>query len=103
MQVLQEFYLQATRPSRTDRLTHEQATALIDAWMRFPVQAITVPVMLAALACCARFRIAYWDAVIIEAARAAGCREVYSEDLNANQDFEGVRVVNPFAVVAPIN
>jgi predicted nucleic acid-binding protein len=101
VQVLQEFYVQATRPSRADRLSHEQAVALIESWMRFPVQEVTVAVMRAALAACVRFRIAYWDAAIIEAARAAGCREVYSEDLNANQDFDGVRVVSPFASPAP--
>lgn len=36
------------------------------------------------------------DAAIIEAARALGCKEVLSEDLNAGQSFGGVRVVKPF-------
>ena len=44
-----------------------------------------------------RFQLSYWDAAIIEAARAAGCAEVYSEDLNAGQSFGGIRIVNPFA------
>jgi hypothetical protein len=40
----------------------------------------------------------YWDAAIIEAARAAGCHhEVLSEDLNAGQDYGGIQGVNPFA------
>ena len=32
VQVLQEFYVQATWPGKSDALTHEQAVALIDQW-----------------------------------------------------------------------
>lgn len=98
-QVLQEFYVQATRASRPDRLTHEQGAALVEAFTRFPVQDITLPIVRAALATRDRFAISYWDAAIIEAARAAGCAEVLSEDLGAGQDYAGVRVVDPFAAV----
>jgi predicted nucleic acid-binding protein len=44
-----------------------------------------------------RFEFAIWDALIVEAARAAGCKRVLSEDLQAGQDFGGVTVENPFA------
>lgn len=97
VQVLQEFYAQATRPTRTDPLSHEEAIALIHSWLRFPVQENTVALLRAALAAKARFRISFWDAAIIEAARAAGCRQILSEDLNPGQDFDGLVVVNPFA------
>lgn len=97
VQVLQEFYVQATRPTRPRRLTHEEAASLISAWLRFPVQENTVAVFQAALAAKARFQISYWDAAILEAARAAGCRQVLSEDLNPGQDYDGLVVVNPFA------
>ena len=50
VQVIQEFYVQATRPTRQYPLTHEQASLLVEAWLRFPVQDITVPIMLAAAA-----------------------------------------------------
>lgn len=97
VQVLQEFYVQATRPIRPQRLAHDEAASLISAWLRFPVQEITVAVFQAALAAKARFQISYWDAAIIEAARAAGCRQILSEDLNPGQDYDGLVVVNPFA------
>ena len=97
VQVLQEFYVQATRPTRPRRLTHEAAALLISAWRRFPVQENTVAVFQAALAAKARFQISYWDAAILEAARAAGCRQVLSEDLDPGQDYDGLVVVNPFA------
>jgi predicted nucleic acid-binding protein len=96
VQVLQEFYVQATRDSRADRLTHEQAAALVDSFRRFSVQETTVGVALAAMASKQRFKISYWDAAILEAARALGCDVVLSEDLNEGQDYAGVRVVNPF-------
>jgi predicted nucleic acid-binding protein len=41
--------------------------------------------------------LSYWDAAILAAAKQMGCRAVYSEDLNAGQDYDGVTVVNPFA------
>jgi len=97
VQVLQEFYVQATRASRQDALTHEQAAGLIDAWRRFPVQETTAGVMAAALETRRRFGISYWDAAIIEASRALGCPVVLSEDLDAGTDFDGVRVESPFA------
>lgn len=96
VQVLQEFYVQATRPTKRDRLTHDQAAALVEAWLRFPIQDITVEVVRAAISSAQRFRLSYWDAAIIEAARLLGCRQVLSEDLSSGQDYGGVRVLNPF-------
>ncbi|MGD1059474.1 MAG: hypothetical protein ABR992_18910 [Solirubrobacteraceae bacterium] len=41
--------------------------------------------------------ISYWDAAILEAARTQGCKIVLSEDLSDGQDYDGVRVENPFS------
>jgi len=97
VQVLQEFYVRATRATRADRLSHQQASALVEAFTRFTVQDLTLGVVRAALVTRERFGLSYWDSAIIEAARALGCTEVLSEDLSADQDYDGVRVVNPFA------
>lgn len=96
VQVLQEFFVQATRTGKPTRLTHAQASSLVESFLRFPVQATTVELMLAAVVTKKRFRISYWDAAIIEAARMLQCGEVLSEDLSDGQDYGGVRVVNPF-------
>lgn len=96
VQVLQEFYVQSTRATRQDAITHDQAVGLIEAWRRFPVQETTVAVMAAALGTRRRFGISYWDAAIIEASRALGCTVVVSEDLDVQTDYDGVRVENPF-------
>jgi predicted nucleic acid-binding protein len=96
VQVLQELYVQATREGRDDRLTHEQAAALVDSFRRFTVQETTLGVVLGAMSTSSRFRISYWDAAILEAARALGCTTVLSEDLNHGQDYAGIVVENPF-------
>jgi predicted nucleic acid-binding protein len=96
VQVLQEFYVHATREGRAGRLTHDQAAGLVESFLRFPLRPITVDLMVAAIATRARFKISYWDAAIIEAARSLGCEVVLSEDLADGQDYGGVRVENPF-------
>ena len=96
VQVFQEFYVQATRATHPNRISHEQATTLLKDFGRFPIQEMTVALFEAALRTKERFQISYWDAAIIEAARALGCDTVLSEDLNHGQDYGGVRVVNPF-------
>ncbi|HEX5103117.1 MAG TPA: PIN domain-containing protein [Pirellulaceae bacterium] len=101
VQVLQEFYVQATRATRANRLSHDEAQALIEAWLRMSVQEMTVAVLRAAVESSKRFRLSYWDAAIIESARALGCKEVLSEDLSAGQSYAGVRAVNPFAGKKP--
>ena len=96
VQVLQEFYVQATRASRPDAIEHAQAVRLIQSFRRYPVQDVTSGIMMAALDACKRFQISYWDAAVIEASRALGCDHVLSEDLSDGQDYGGVRITNPF-------
>ena len=97
MQILQEFYVQATRPTRPAALTHDEALRFIEAMRCFPVQAITLEVFRTALAIRQRFGLSYWDSAILAAARTCGCGVVYSEDLSHEQDYDGLRVLNPFA------
>jgi predicted nucleic acid-binding protein len=96
VQVLQEFYVQATRASRPDPISHQQAVRLIESFRRFPVQDITSAILMAAMDMRHRFQLSYWDAAIIETSRAMGCAEVLSEDLGDGQDYAGIRVINPF-------
>lgn len=95
-QVLQEFYVQATRATRDDALTHRQAADLVTSFTGFTVQPTTVELVHAAMAARDRFGVSYWDAAIIEAARMLGCIEVLSEDLSHGQDYDGVSVADPF-------
>jgi predicted nucleic acid-binding protein len=96
VQVLQEFYVQATRTTRSDALPHAIAAGLIRTWLRFKVQEITLPIMARALDIKAAHRLSYWDAAIVAAANALGCRELYSEDMAHGRDVEGTTIINPF-------
>ncbi len=96
VQVLQEFYVQATRASRKDALLHAEAVALINSWKRFPVQELNVALMDAVLIAKNRWQLSDWDAAIIEAARISGCEVVLSEDLSHGQNYDGVTILNPF-------
>ncbi len=95
-QVLQEFYVQSTRVAKPEHLSHDQAAALIDSFLRFPAQETTVALVHAAVAARERFQISFWDAAIVEAARMLGCHTLLSEDLADGRSYEGVRVENPF-------
>jgi predicted nucleic acid-binding protein len=96
VQVLQEFYVQATRHSRVDALSHAVATGLIRTWLRFQVQENSVALLQEALEIKNSFGFSFWDSAVIAAARAIGCRELYSEDLSHGREIAGVRVVDPF-------
>jgi predicted nucleic acid-binding protein len=43
-----------------------------------------------------RYRISFWDALIVSAAEAAGAQVLYTEDLNDGQQYGQVTVRNPF-------
>lgn len=94
-QVLQEFYSAAVTKQRL-KMTHDDAVAVLQSLAGFPVWPVTRELVLEAIAAKQRFGISYWDAAILTAAKQMGCHTVYSEDLNDGQDYDGVRVVNPF-------
>lgn len=96
VQVFQEFYYQATRITRPDRLSHEDAMTFLGTLHRFQVQEITLGVFREAVAISRSYRLSYWDGAILAAARSLGCDAVYSEDLGSGQDYDGIRVINPF-------
>jgi predicted nucleic acid-binding protein len=96
VQVFQEFYHQATRPTRSGRMTHDDALAFLGTLLKFPVQDVTLDLFREAVVISHRYQLSYWDGAILAAARALGCEAVYSEDLSAQQDYDGLRVINPF-------
>lgn len=96
VQVLQKVYVQATRKSRPEPLTHEEALGFIHSWRRFFTHDITLEILGDALAIKSRYQLSYWDSAIIAAAGASNCSEVLSEDMGDGQDYAGVKVVNPF-------
>jgi predicted nucleic acid-binding protein len=96
VQVLQEFYVQARRVTRPDAVSHDIAVGLVRTWLRFVVQEMTLPIMIAALEIKATYRLSYWDAAIIAAARALGCRELLTEDMTHGREVEGVTITRTY-------
>ena len=96
VQVLGEFYSQVTRSSRTDALSHEEAVEVVEDLKRLHVQRLTVETVDMALSYRQTYRLNYWDCLILAAAKQSGCEAVFSEDMNAGQDYDGMRVINPF-------
>lgn len=94
-QVLQEFYVNATRKPAL-RLSAEEAREILDSLRDFPILPVTAELVFAAIEVKTRYQVSYWDAAIVAAAQALGIRELYSEDLNDGQDYGGVKVINPF-------
>lgn len=44
-----------------------------------------------------RFSLSHWDAMLLAACKEAGVTTLYSEDMDAGTDYDGLRIVNPFA------
>ena len=97
VQVATEFFVNVTSAKRPFRLSADDAAALVETWLAFPTLDITPALFRAAIDIHKRFQLSYWDAAILAAAREMGCRSVYSEDLNAGQNYDGVTVINPFS------
>jgi predicted nucleic acid-binding protein len=95
IQVLQEFYVNATRPPQP-AMRHEDAEAAIRQLLLRPVADNNAALLLDALRLKARYQLSYWDAAIVAAAVQLGASVLYSEDLQDGQEIEGVTVVNPF-------
>ena len=96
VQVLNEFVHVALRKLRMPWLEIHDALRIIRSFAA-PPHPLTVSIHDAAVAIAERHRYRIYDALIIAAAIAAGCRTLYSEDLADGQTIRGVRIVNPFA------
>ncbi|HEX7363089.1 MAG TPA: PIN domain-containing protein [Bryobacteraceae bacterium] len=93
-QVLQELCVnlrrKATRPASA-RTTRE----IVADYLSWEVMINTGQSILEALSIEERYRISFWDALIVQAAEASGATVLYSEDLSDGQIYNGVRVKNP--------
>ncbi len=94
-QVLQEFYVVATRKLRKPLAPGDAARAVAHL-AKLDMVTITVPLVLTAIDTSRAATISLWDALVVEAARAGGCARVLTEDLGHGQSIGGVLIENPF-------
>lgn len=94
-QVLQEFYVVVTRKLAYP-LDEERAARALRGLAKLDVVGVDVPLVMAAAETSRAAKLSLWDALIIEAARQAGCARVFTEDMSDGQVIRGVTVKNPF-------
>lgn len=94
-QVLQEFYVNATRKLRRP-LSPECAEARVRDLSGLPLVRVEASLIPAAVARSQHMSFSFWDSLIVEAALKGGADRLLSEDLQHGQAFEGLRVENPF-------
>jgi predicted nucleic acid-binding protein len=92
-QVLQEFYVAATRKLGVAPLA---AKGVLKTFAVFETVQVSPALIQEAIDCSILNELSFWDALILAAAASAGCSTVLSEDLNAGQVILGVKVQNPF-------
>ena len=94
-QVLQEFFVTVTRKIAKP-LSAETAKEIVADYSRWYLHVPAADDVLAAIGIHQRTGISLWDAMIVRSSAEIGCDVLYSEDLNAGQEYSGIRVENPF-------
>lgn len=94
-QVLNEFYWNA-RKKFSAAVSRGDARAEIRRYQHWQPWVIDHATVESAWAVESRYGLSYWDALIVAAAQQQGCELLLSEDLQHDQDIDGVRIVNPF-------
>lgn len=94
-QVLQEFYVAATRKSDKP-LTAAQAIDWLNRLRDRPCAQVDHELVMRGVDIANRYVVSYWDGAILAAAERTGAPVLCSEDLNHGQLYGSVRVINPF-------
>ena len=97
-QVLQEYYITVTAkldPGLDRQIARKDIRSLL-AWRPIPVDA---RILDGAWHVQDHYMISFWDALIVSAAQVGGCRYLLTEDLQEEQMFENLTVVNPFHTI----
>jgi len=94
-QVLQEFYVVVTRKLAVP-LDPKAAEDIVRNLSVLPIVPIDTDRILSAIGRSRRMQFSFWDALIIEAALAAGAKRLLSEDLHHGEVIDSLKIENPF-------
>jgi predicted nucleic acid-binding protein len=94
-QVLQEFYVNATRKIPSP-LPRAEAREVVKTYAVWQTEVIGPPEIALASELEEQQRLSFWDALIVAAALKGGARTILSEDLSPGRSIAGVRIENPF-------
>jgi len=93
LQVLHEYFVTVTRKLHIDPRIARRKVELI---AEFDVASPEVADILAAIDLHRLHGVSFWDALVLRAAKQAGCSILLSEDMQGNREIDGVQIVNPF-------
>ncbi len=74
----------------------EDVMALVDTLGPIKLVPIDGDVVLRAVQVRAQYGVHFYDGMIVAAAERGGCQKIWSEDLNAGQEYFGIAIENPF-------
>jgi predicted nucleic acid-binding protein len=94
-QVLQEFLVVSTRKVHKP-WSLDDALDWIEAFEDLPCIPVDAPLVRYGAELAVRYQLSYWDGAILAAAHRMNAPVLYTEDLNHDQTYGSVRVVNPF-------
>jgi predicted nucleic acid-binding protein len=93
LQVLQEFFAAATGRLGVGAA---EVRRRIEVFAHMDVVRLDVHDVLAAIDLHRLHELSIWDALVVRAALIAGCRTLYTEDLQHGRRFEALQVIDPF-------
>lgn len=94
-QVLQEFYINVTKKIPKSILPLE-AREIIRAYMYWEIKENHPMSIIRASEIEEKYRISFWDALVVAAAYEAKVDKILTEDLDSGQMIEGIIIENPF-------
>jgi predicted nucleic acid-binding protein len=94
-QVLQEFCY-TVRRKLTRPLSLDDTYSVVQQYLAWNVVINSPTSVLEAIEMEARYKLSFWDALILHAAQRGGAKTLYSEDFSHSQLYGEVRVLNPF-------
>jgi predicted nucleic acid-binding protein len=92
-QVLQEFYVKAIQKWPGGR---DEARAEVKDLLSWHPVVIDTAILERGWKLQVRYQLSLWDALIVAAAKSINCRYLLTEDLQTNQNLDGVIVISPF-------
>ena len=95
IQVLQEFYVNATRKLKKP-LAAAKALEIVEEYLTWTVVENSGALLTSAIKLQAKAQLSFWDAMVVQAAIDAGCECLYSEDFGHGRRFGSLSIVNPF-------
>jgi predicted nucleic acid-binding protein len=94
--VIQEFYVNVRRKAKRP-ISATEARQWVDDYLSWEVVVNDGESIRQAMVLEKRYRLGFWDALIVQAANAAGAAVLYSEDLAHGQVYGTVELVNPLS------